>query len=62
MSGEQLEAACIHMKAFDFPETESALRRMGKKAGFANMDRLIRFGPHQVWEFGGTKVNLRKAG
>jgi len=51
---EQLDEACAHVQAFDFPETESALCGMGKRAGFANMDRLIRFGPHQVWEFGGT--------
>ncbi|NBS14731.1 MAG: class I SAM-dependent methyltransferase, partial [Verrucomicrobia bacterium] len=48
---DELEEACAHVQAHDFPETESALREMGQKAGFARMERLARFGPHQVWEF-----------
>ena len=48
---DELEEACAHVQAHDFPETESALRRMAKKAGFVRVERLARFGPHQVWEF-----------
>ena len=48
---DELEEACAHVQAHDFPETEAALLEMGKKAGFAKMERLARFGPHQVWEF-----------
>ena len=45
-----LDEACAHVQAHDYPETESTLRDMGKRAGFATMERLVRFGPHQVWE------------
>jgi len=48
--GHELAEACAHVQAHDFPETESALRGMGEKAGFARMNRLARFGPHQLWE------------
>lgn len=47
---DELDEACAHVQAHDFPETESTLRDMGKRAGFATMERLARFGPHQVWE------------
>lgn len=46
----ELEEACAHVQAYDFPETESDLGEMGKRAGFAGMKRLVRFGPHQLWE------------
>ena len=49
---EELEEACTHVQACDFPETESSMWEMGKKAGFATIERLIRFGPHQLFEFG----------
>jgi len=46
----ELEEACAHVQTHDFPETGSALRGMGKKAGFVEMERLARFGPHQLWK------------
>lgn len=48
---DELEEACAHVQAHDFPETESALEMMGRRAGFVRMGRMAAFGPHRVWEF-----------
>ena len=48
---EQLEEACAHVAAHDFPETESGLRAMAGRAGFTRIERLVRHGPHHGWVF-----------
>ena len=49
---EELEEACAHVQVCDFPETESVLTDMAKRAGFGRLERLAAFGPHQLFGLG----------
>jgi SAM-dependent methyltransferase len=48
---EQLEAACGHVSAYDFPETASELTRMAKAANFESTRLVDRFAQHYLFEF-----------
>jgi SAM-dependent methyltransferase len=45
---EDMEAACAHVAAYDFPETVSDLARMAAAAGLREPAVVERFGPHHV--------------
>ncbi len=47
----QVEEACAHVAAFDFPETFSTLRQLAADAGLNRAEILDRFGPHYVLSF-----------
>ena len=48
---EQLEEACNHVAAHDFPETLSGLQHMASAAGLTQTRLLVRFGQHHVIAF-----------
>lgn len=48
---EDLDAACAHVAAYDFPETVSDLSRMAGEASFASSTLVERFGQHHVMVF-----------
>lgn len=47
----QVEEACAHVAAYDFPETFSTLRQLAVDAGLNRVEILDRFGPHYVLSF-----------
>jgi SAM-dependent methyltransferase len=48
---EDMDAACAHVAAYDFPETVSDLTRMASNAGFRESQLVDRFAQHHVMVF-----------
>jgi SAM-dependent methyltransferase len=48
---EDMDAACAHVAAYDFPETVADLTRMASKAGFREAQLVDRFAQHHVMVF-----------
>lgn len=48
---EDMDAACAHVAAYDFPETVADLTRMASKAGFRESRLVDRFAQHHVMVF-----------
>jgi predicted urease superfamily metal-dependent hydrolase len=48
---EDMDAACAHVAAYDFPETVADLTRMASKAGFREVRLVDRFAQHHVMVF-----------
>ena len=48
---EDMDAACAHVAAYDFPETVADLTRMSTQAGFVESRLVDRFAQHHVMVF-----------
>jgi cyclopropane fatty-acyl-phospholipid synthase-like methyltransferase len=48
---EDMDAACAHVAAYDFPETVSDLTRMAAAASFRDIQLVERFAQHHVFVF-----------
>lgn len=48
---EDMDAACAHVAAYDFPETVADLTRMGTAASFRDIQLVDRFAQHHVLVF-----------